>query len=114
MAIKIVDTSNVIKANARYEATCECCHAVIQYLGRDVAYHRNFPKGFVYCPNCRRPIPHLEENRCEKDATPEEIKQLDEQEMKKGLGATFIVAIALLALIVGATLIGLYLGGVLR
>ena len=112
MAIKIVDSSNVIKPNARYEVTCECCHAVIQYLGRDVSYHRNFPKGFVYCPNCRRPLAHKEENRCEVDATPEEMKELEKQEAKQGLEAVIVVGIILTVAIVAFTILGLYLGGV--
>ena len=62
MAIKVVEDTNIIEGGAKFKATCPKCGATIEYLGRDVSIHRNFPKGYVYCPKCRNPIAHDKEN----------------------------------------------------
>ena len=35
---------------------CPHCGQHIEYYRSDVRPHRNYPNGFVYCPNCSRPI----------------------------------------------------------
>ena len=113
MPVKIVDDTNVIKPQAKYRVTCESCNAVIEYLGYDVAYHRNFPKGFVYCPNCNRPIAHKEENRCEQDATPEELAEA--KKTAETIPYVPVILIAVILIIVIGIVIGtLFATGVLH
>ena len=114
MAIKVIDDSKVIKPNAKYEVTCASCNAVVQYLGQDVSYHRNFPQGYVYCPNCQRPIPHNEDNRCGTDASPEEMKETEKDTLSSSQIAIIIISVVLLILIIGITLLVLFLTGVIK
>ena len=113
MAIKIVDDSKIIKPYAKYEATCESCHAVVQYLGCDVSFHKNYPQGYIYCPHCNRPIPHKEENKCDVDATPEEIKAAEKEENGKKAIVVIAVSLCLAIFITTITLIALFISGVL-
>ena len=113
MAIKVVDDSNTINPKARYRTECQSCKAVVEYLGYDVSYHRNFPKGYVYCPNCKRPISHVEENRCENDATEEELEESKKEESKKVGIAALAIFFLVMIVIAAAVILALYGVGLL-
>lgn len=74
MAIQILEEKKENNLCNQYIAECSFCGSKITYLGLDIKFHRNYPLGFIYCPKCRRPIPHKEENRFEGGTSPEEIK----------------------------------------
>lgn len=59
MAIKI---ENDLATNDVFNARCNHCGRIISYQRKDLRIHRNYPKGFIYCPSCKAPIAHLEEN----------------------------------------------------
>lgn len=55
MAIKVVKKNFPFE---KYEIQCPLCKTRVQYMLDDVKYHRRFPEGYIYCPNCRRPMSH--------------------------------------------------------
>lgn len=44
-----------------FEVKCTYCGTTLTYQRKDVAPHRRWPNGYIYCPNCRRPIGHSED-----------------------------------------------------
>lgn len=48
-----------------YKVKCEYCGAVIEYGKKDIGWRPWFPKGYVYCPKCKKPIRHHEANKVE-------------------------------------------------
>ena len=64
MAIKIINNGNRLDW---FNAKCPHCGTELKYARYDVLAHVRWPKGFIYCPNCRNPIGHEEENLCQKE-----------------------------------------------
>ena len=48
------------KSGLTYEHECEQCHTVIRYTDECLDFRPWFPNGFVYCPNCKKPLRHDE------------------------------------------------------
>lgn len=59
MSIKIENTINV---NDHFKVTCSSCGRNLSYDRSDIRYHKRFPNGFIYCPGCKAPVAHSEEN----------------------------------------------------
>ena len=55
MAIKIVDDR---EAKKKFKIKCEYCGCIIEYELTDLRYRLWYPHGFIYCPNCRKPLRH--------------------------------------------------------
>ena len=45
-----------------YRVECEYCRCVFEYKTRNLGFRPWYPGGFVYCPNCKKPIRHHLEN----------------------------------------------------
>ena len=104
MAIKIVEEETLINQGAKYKVTCPVCGTVVEYLKRDVSIHRRFPNGFVYCPRCKNPLAHNEDN------STGDIVNIKEEDQKKrenriAIFIVIVVALMILALIVTGILL---------
>ena len=71
MPVQILENGNLCN---KYVAECPVCKSKVTYLGLDVKAHRNYPSGFVYCPKCRRPIAHDENNMTTDGPSPDSIR----------------------------------------
>ena len=60
MAIKITKPAEI---DTVYAVKCEYCGCEFEYQKEDLGYRAWYRHGFVYCPSCRKPIRHREENR---------------------------------------------------
>lgn len=111
MAVKIIESGNACN---KYIAECPVCRSKISYLGLDIRGHRNFPNGYIYCPRCRRPIPHSENNLVQDSVPVEEartqiindlLKQREEVS-KQGkpaiIAGVVLFAVAVILLILGS------------
>ena len=60
MAIKVTnDTDKLV-----FHIKCEYCLCEFDYEQEDLGYRPWYPKGFVYCPKCQKPLRHdPEKNR---------------------------------------------------
>lgn len=83
MPVQIIEDKKENNLCNQYLAECPFCHSKITYLGLDISFHRNYPNGYVYCPKCRRPIAHNEENIFDNGKPAEEIKQIAIEELEK-------------------------------
>lgn len=63
MAIKITNNEG---ADDIYHVKCEYCNCEFDYQLEDLGFRPWYPHGFVYCPNCNRPLRHRKENKLEK------------------------------------------------
>jgi hypothetical protein len=54
MAIKIENEPKKI----RFRKKCEYCLCEFSYEQEDIGYRPWYPKGFVYCPKCGKPLRH--------------------------------------------------------
>lgn len=43
-----------------FRRECEYCLSTIEYKFKDLGYRPWYPKGFVYCPKCQKPLRHSE------------------------------------------------------
>ncbi|MBQ3498280.1 MAG: zinc ribbon domain-containing protein [Clostridia bacterium] len=43
-----------------YQATCDGCKTVMRYTDYSLDFRPWFADGFVYCPQCKRPVRHSE------------------------------------------------------
>ena len=43
-----------------YRQTCDQCNTVVQYMDDVLDFRPWFADGFVYCPNCKKPLRHNE------------------------------------------------------
>lgn len=43
-----------------FRRECEYCLSKLEYKLKDLGYRPWYPKGFVYCPKCKRPLRHSE------------------------------------------------------
>lgn len=41
-----------------YVMTCEYCFCKFEYKRKNLGYRPWYPKGFVYCPQCQKPLRH--------------------------------------------------------
>ena len=57
MAIKVIKEQD----DDIYAVTCEYCGCVFEYQIEDLGYRPWYPHGFVYCPNCKKPLRHKKE-----------------------------------------------------
>ena len=48
------------KSGLTYEQVCEQCHTKVRYTDNQMDYRPWFADGFVYCPNCQKPLRHNE------------------------------------------------------
>lgn len=62
MAIKVEE-----EAKLKFRIKCEYCCTVFTYEQSDLGYRPWYPKGFVYCPKCQRPLRHHPELYLVKD-----------------------------------------------
>lgn len=46
-----------------FEIECEYCKTKFDYKYNDVGYRMWYPDGFVYCPNCKKPLRHSDKNK---------------------------------------------------
>ena len=79
MAIRI---ENEAGAYDRFQITCSHCGRVISYSRKDIKVHRRWPNGFIYCPACKAPIGHDENNLSAQGADVIEKEMLSEKEQK--------------------------------
>ncbi|MFA6619658.1 MAG: hypothetical protein WCS90_00790 [Bacilli bacterium] len=54
MAIKIDENPTY----THFKIKCEYCGCVFEYDSEDLGYRPWYPKGFVYCPKCGKPLRH--------------------------------------------------------
>ena len=43
---------------AKFRIKCEYCLCEFTYESEDLGFRPWYPKGFVYCPECRKPLRH--------------------------------------------------------
>ena len=53
-----------------YRAVCPACRQYVVYTDYNLGFRAWYPDGFVYCPNCRRPVRHNENNAIKEDGSP--------------------------------------------
>lgn len=53
-----------------YRAYCATCNLYTVYTDYNLGFRAWFPDGFVYCPRCRKPLRHNENNAINPDGTP--------------------------------------------
>ena len=117
MPVQILENGNLCN---KYVAECPVCKSKVTYLGLDVKAHRNYPSGFVYCPKCRRPIPHDENNMTTDGPSSDSIRTqivdnlLSQRKQVSKQGRSFIIfGIVLfglgLAMLIGS-IVGLFAG----
>lgn len=53
-----------------YRGVCPACRRYVVYTDYNLGFRAWFPDGFVYCPGCRKPIRHNENNAIKPDGTP--------------------------------------------
>ena len=41
-----------------FEVKCEYCGCRFSYTTKDLGYRLWYPHGFIYCPDCKKPIRH--------------------------------------------------------
>lgn len=41
-----------------FRVECEYCLCVFEYKTKHLGYRPWYPNGFVYCPNCKKPLRH--------------------------------------------------------
>ena len=98
MAIRIIEDNSKIEDGAKYKVTCPKCGVVIEYLGVDVQTHKNFPRGFIYCPKCNQPIAHDENSFTgEVVENPKPYSPEDYKRMILFIVLTFIAVAAIVA-----------------
>ena len=60
MAIRVTKTAD---QDAYYAIKCEYCGCEFEYQKEDLGYRPWYRHGFIYCPSCKRPLRHKEENK---------------------------------------------------
>ncbi len=48
------------RSGLTYRQTCDQCRTVITYMDDKLDFRPWYPDGFVYCPNCQKPLRHSE------------------------------------------------------
>lgn len=70
-----------------FKVKCTHCGREIKYGRKDIRQHRRWPNGFIYCPGCKAPIGHDENNLFESgqevlDKRAQEIQKRAEERSK--------------------------------
>lgn len=68
---KMIKVTN--KPNLVFHIKCEYCLTEFDYQQEDIGYRPWYPKGFVYCPTCNKPLRHH----------PEQYQQVDDEKKTK-------------------------------
>lgn len=50
-----------IKTGLTYEQICSRCKTKITYMDDILQFRSWLPNGFIYCPKCRKQLPHKED-----------------------------------------------------
>ena len=66
------------KSGLTYEQVCEQCHTRVRYTDDKLDYRPWFADGFVYCPNCQKPLRHNEKFAINNKFKEEPIDIVDE------------------------------------
>ena len=56
MAVKITKTEQL-----HFHIKCEYCFCEFDYDQEDLGFRPWYPKGFIYCPKCGKPLRHYPE-----------------------------------------------------
>ena len=62
MSIKITNETKL-----KFHIKCEYCLTEFDYEQEDLDFRPWYPKGFVYCPKCGKPLRHNPERYLKKD-----------------------------------------------
>lgn len=97
----------------RFETKCPHCGKKLSYSRENVRAHVRWPNGFIYCPGCKRPIGHNEDNLVEKGedivkakANKEgaDVERLERQVRQMRAPKIVMFAVGIPVLVVGAIL----------
>ena len=88
MAI-IVENATRPNRYDHFKVKCRRCGRELSYTRRDVLSHRRWPNGFIYCPVCKTPNGHMEDNLVESGEIYEEKEAVRKKEEKKKLAEQF-------------------------
>ena len=72
-----------------FKVQCRRCGRELSYTRRDVLSHRRWPNGFIYCPACKTPNGHREDNLVESGEIYEEKEAVRKKEEKKKLAEQY-------------------------
>lgn len=115
MAIEV--TNNAGRFD-RFKTKCPHCGRELSYARNNIRPHHRWPNGFLYCPGCKRPVGHSEDNIVEKgeDILRERAKQenvsvedLEKQIRKLTVPKNVMFGIGIPLLVIGAVLFTLSL-----
>ena len=65
MAVKV----NKSGLKDKYAIKCEYCGCEFEYQKEDLGYRLWYRHGFIYCPDCHKPLRHKEEYKISYDYT---------------------------------------------
>ena len=66
MAIKVTKSG---ATNDKYAIKCEYCGCEFEYQKEDLGFRPWYRHGFVYCPECQKPLRHSEDYKISYDYT---------------------------------------------
>ena len=84
-----VENATPINRYDRFKVQCPRCGRELSYSRRDVLAHRRWPNGFIYCPGCKTPIGHREDNFIESGEEYEAKEIARKQEIRKETAKKF-------------------------
>lgn len=84
-----VENATPINRYDRFKVQCPRCGRELSYSRRDVLSHRRWPNGFIYCPGCKTPIGHREDNLVESGEIYAEKEAVRKKEEKKKLAEQY-------------------------
>ena len=95
---------------------CRNCGRELSYNRADLKIHRNYPNGFIYCPVCKAPNAHNENNIFEKgeEIEKKEFENYETESLIKRIRSlknqfTLFVTIGILSIAVGGILLGFFI-----
>lgn len=56
-----------------YRMECDQCRTVVEYMDDQLGFRPWFADGFVYCPNCKKPLRHSERNAITSSPAPQTV-----------------------------------------
>ena len=110
MAIEVTKQTGIYD---RFKTKCPHCGTELTYTRNNVRPHNRWPNGFIYCPNCKRPIGHDEANLVESgeevlkkraDYEGADIEQLRNQIRRMRAPKIVLLAVGIPFLVLGAFL----------
>ena len=90
MAVKVENTTPIHRSD-RFKVQCRRCGRELSYCRRDVLSHRRWPNGFIYCPICKTPNGHREDNLVESGQVYEINEAARKQEETKKLAEQYSI-----------------------